>query len=104
MAKKKQPIRVTDVGDFLLHTGLLFEINRRILHPLGLAMEVEFPSDGGNSRVSAIWDCRKDPEGVVFEEKTFQAGSAKYKKYMNTKGTKALASRKEKLGYLEQTE
>jgi hypothetical protein len=27
-------------GEFLLNTGLLFEINRKVLHPFGLALEL----------------------------------------------------------------
>ena len=32
--------RVADPAKLLLETGLLFDINRSILHPLGLALEV----------------------------------------------------------------
>lgn len=94
--------RITEVTKFLLDTGLLFEINRRVLHPLGLALEVSL--DGDNATVSAVWDCRNDPEGVTYEEGTFKYGARKYATYMEHHGLKALQSRKEKLGYLEQTE
>lgn len=92
--------------------GYLQEVNRRLLHPLGLALEVERATeptrillltepavealralarrmridptqvkamdaleqliDGsevlqpGDARLSSVWDCRDDPEGVIF--------------------------------------
>lgn len=103
MAKTKiaQVERITEVSDFLLKTGLLFEINRKVLHPLGLALEVSV--DGEDATVSAIWDCRKDPEGVLFDDKTFKFGSKKLESYMKKRGTKALRSRQDKLGFIEQT-
>jgi len=32
--------RIAEPGQYLMDTGLLFEINRRVLHPFGLALEV----------------------------------------------------------------
>lgn len=46
--------------------GLLQEVNRRLLHPLGLALEVVVMGYGGE-RFGRIWDFRDDPEGIVFE-------------------------------------
>ena len=45
--------------------GLLQEINRFFLHPLGLALEFR-QDDKGNDSINGIWDCREDPEGVLF--------------------------------------
>ncbi len=50
--------------------GFLQELNRCFLHPLGLAMAVKIEGEGTiNSAVefSGIWDCRDDPEGIMFE-------------------------------------
>jgi hypothetical protein len=46
-------------------TGLLQEINRRLLHPCGLALEVIVAEDGTES-FGAVWDYREDPEGITF--------------------------------------
>lgn len=46
--------------------GLLHEVNRRMLHPLGLALEV-VESDGGAVRFGEVWDFRDDPEGISFD-------------------------------------
>jgi len=47
--------------------GLLHELNRTFLHPLGLALEVQLKEDG-TEVLSGIWDCTDDPEGVCFAE------------------------------------
>ncbi len=45
--------------------GYLQEINRRLLHPLGLALEIELLPDG-TERFGGVWDCREDPEGLIY--------------------------------------
>lgn len=45
--------------------GYLQELNRRFLHPLGMALEVVLHEDGSES-FGEVWDYRDDPEGMVF--------------------------------------
>lgn len=45
--------------------GYLQELNRRFLHPLGLAIEVNRDFDG-NEHFGGVWDYRDDPEGMIF--------------------------------------
>lgn len=45
--------------------GYLQELNRQFLHPLGLALEVS-QADDGTVTLGGIWDCRDDPEGIIF--------------------------------------
>lgn len=47
------------------HLGFLQEVNRQLLHPCGLALEVIVDA-GGNERFGEIWDYRDDPEGILF--------------------------------------
>lgn len=69
-----------DVGEFR-DRGYLQEVNRRFLHPLGLALEVRSPADGFLDRLRAlrrawqeskgwtmggVWDYRDDPEGMRY--------------------------------------
>lgn len=56
------------IKDFV-DSGYLHEINRRVLHPLGLALEVVEEADGSCS-FSGVQDFRDDPEGMVFAEDT----------------------------------
>lgn len=51
-------------------SGLLQEVNRMFLHPLGVALSVVTEKDG-SSRMGPIWDYRDDPEGLMFHESTF---------------------------------
>ncbi|KKK49671.1 hypothetical protein LCGC14_3132700, partial [marine sediment metagenome] len=48
--------------------GFIQEINRRILHPCGLAIEVIVDKDTGEETLGGIWDYRDDPEGLRFAE------------------------------------
>lgn len=56
--------QVIDVKEFR-EKGYLQEVNRRFLHPLGLALAVNI-SDDGIWTLDSIWDSRDDPEGFVF--------------------------------------
>jgi hypothetical protein len=73
--------------------GYLHEINRLVLHPLGLALEVmleECPFCGHESRedcgmcdehglverLGTVWDCREDPEGIRYGEDTLSSAKA----------------------------
>lgn len=49
--------------------GYLHEVNRRLLHPLGLALEVVVEDDGTH-RLGGVWDYRDDPEGITFAPDT----------------------------------
>jgi len=88
----------------LLDTGLLFEINRRVLHPLGMALAVSIDDDPGEAIIAGVWDCRDDPEGIRFTDELFSLGIKKYEDYLEQRGNAALAARKILLGYLIQGE
>lgn len=47
-------------------SGYLQEVNRRFLHPLGLALELGAATPDGVLYINGIWDCRDDPEGIRF--------------------------------------
>jgi hypothetical protein len=58
-------IKYMDVKEFR-RLGYLQELNRRFLHPLGLALAVGVHEDG-TEVLAEIWDYRDDPEGIRFE-------------------------------------
>lgn len=58
------PIKKMSVREFR-ERGYLQELNRRFLHPLGLAIEVALDEDGVE-RFGQVWDYRDDPEGLIF--------------------------------------
>ncbi len=45
--------------------GIIQEVNRQFLHPLGLAIET-IVNDDGTEQLGGIWDYRNDPEGIIF--------------------------------------
>jgi hypothetical protein len=47
--------------------GLLQEVNRRFLHPMGLALETVIEDDS-SEHFGQVWDSRDDPEGFEFGE------------------------------------
>ena len=58
-------IKRMDIKEFR-EFGYLQEVNRRFLHPLGLALEVKINDETGKETLGGIWDYRDDPEGMVF--------------------------------------
>jgi hypothetical protein len=51
--------------------GLLQEVNRLFLHPMGLALECVIEDDG-TEHFGQVWDSRDDPEGFVFAEAAYE--------------------------------
>jgi hypothetical protein len=97
------PTKYMDLREFL-DSGLLFEINRTVLHPLGLAMEVTVSSEDPSSvTISGIWDCRDEEEGVTYAPETFVRGSEKYQRFLDESGGERLRMRARRLGFVLQT-
>lgn len=87
----------------LLDTGLLFDLNRRVLHPEGLALGVQV-NDQKEVMDVFIWDAREDPEGITFTGEAFVTGAEKLHTYQQTTECKARQdARIERFGYVEQT-
>jgi len=61
----------------LVDNGTLHEVNRLVLHPMGLALAVEFDGDGKATGISMIRD--DDPEGIVYAPETLLPGLNKEK-------------------------
>lgn len=82
---------------FLKENGLLFEMNRAVLHPLGLTLQID--DDG---RVELLRT--DDPAGMVFPANAFIEGESRMLEYMAKEGSSRLASRQAFLRYVEQTD
>jgi hypothetical protein len=75
MAEK---IKRIDLDDFR-RLGFLQELNRRFLHPLGLALEVYVDKDTGKvTGLGGIWDYRDDEEGMFFGDDTIKQEKIDY--------------------------
>ena len=58
-------IKRIDIKEFR-EKGYLQEVNRRFLHPLGLALEVKL-NDDGEEVLGGVWDSRDDEEGIYYD-------------------------------------
>lgn len=56
--------------------GFVQEINRRLLHPCGLALEVIVDTETGEEKFGGVWDYRDDPEGMYYSEGTLSRTKA----------------------------
>jgi hypothetical protein len=68
-------IKHMDIKEFR-EMGLLAELNRVFLHPLGLALEVTIEEDG-TEKLGGIWDYRDDPEGMLYSASHFPVDKIK---------------------------
>jgi hypothetical protein len=62
--KQGEDIKRIDIKEFR-EFGWVQEINRLMLHPAGLALEVNVAEDGTET-LGGVWDYRDDPEGMAF--------------------------------------
>lgn len=93
-------IKRNEAIKFLLDSGLLFEINRAVLHPLGLAFAVKIDEKTGEADFDGLWDGRDEDEGIVFTDEVLEAGTTKYFKYLEDEGFERFQKRYEKLGFV----
>lgn len=73
--------KIEDAAKFLHDSGLLFELNRAVLHPRGLALGVTVSDDESDIEFDVIYDYRDD--GIVFGEQLFNEGEKKLNTYMD---------------------
>jgi len=57
-------IKRIDIKEFR-EKGYLQELNRRFLHPLGMALEIR--QENGVETLGGIWDYREDEEGIYYD-------------------------------------
>lgn len=100
----KQPKRLKDPAKFLMDNGLLFEINRSVLHPFGLALEVQIDDETGKVTLGGVWDYRTDNDGLRYTDGAFVDGAKKFDGFLKRFGLKRMRSRKKLLGYVRQGE
>ncbi len=77
--------------------GVLQEINRLLLHPRGLALQIDVQEDG-ETAVCKIWDSREDPEGIHYEEVDLVTGASQFQQILDNKSEDRMAA----LGYIVQ--
>lgn len=63
----EKEIKIIDIKEFR-EKGYIQELNRRFLHPLGMAIEVVVDNNG-EEKLGGIWDYREDEEGIYYDIK-----------------------------------
>lgn len=91
-----------DQGISLLYNnGLLFAINREILHPFGLAIGVKVEDDGKISG-GVLFDHSNNHNGMNFDPPSLIEGAIKYNKFLKETGASKKEIRRKNLGYILQ--
>lgn len=85
---------------FLLDNGLIFEINRTILHQFGMVLSVDIDEDSESKAVLSLMST-DDEDGMIFDPETFEEGWLKYSKFLE-KNKDKIKARKESLGFILQ--
>jgi hypothetical protein len=94
--------RIKNHARFLLDNGLIFEINRKVLHPLGLALVIDVdPEDHRKLVIDGVYET-EDTEGFIFDSEAYKEGQAKYDKFLEEGGHYRINARIEKFGYVVQ--
>ena len=84
---------------YLVDKGLLFEINRKVLHPLGLAMIIDI-SRGKSKQLSIIGIAETDdPDGFMYPDEAFEIGADNYQRFLDAGTQKRLDHRQKKFGF-----
>lgn len=87
---------------YLINNGLIFEINRKVLHPIGLALVVDVDYKNRNKLSITGLVETEDREGFLYDSDGFKVGSEKYEKFLKKVGQERLDHRFAKYGFLEQ--
>jgi hypothetical protein len=96
--------RIKGFARYMVDNGLLFEINRKVLHPLGLALVADVDYDNPKYlRLDGLYKI-DDPEGFQYDPETFDVNKETFQKFLDKEGNGRLASRKRILGYIIQGE
>lgn len=87
---------------YLIDNGLLFEINRKVLNPLGLALAAEQNPDNAKWLNLHLYETMDD-DGIVYDEESFEFNKSKYDEYLRREGQAKILLREKLLGFIEQT-
>ncbi|QDU20600.1 ParB N-terminal domain-containing protein [Urbifossiella limnaea] len=85
--------------DFMIDSGLLFELNRRVLHPFGIRLVVRVADTGEKSW--GLKDCRSDPRSLSFPPAVQAQAEEKFARFLEAFGRAQLdrpARREESIG------
>lgn len=89
----------------LLDEGLLFEINRQVLHPFGLALAMEWDDKEAGGEPDRVVLLRTDDrDGMTFTTDALLEGEEKLHAFLEKEGNSRLAGRRMLLGFVHQVD
>lgn len=83
--------------DYLVESGLLYELNRTVLHPVGVSLVVD-----ETTNTLGLLDFRSNPEAAAYSATNVAANAKKYLTFMMEFGQGQEDRREEKLGKARQ--
>jgi hypothetical protein len=93
---------VSKFPKYLVDNGLIFEINRKVLHPLGLALVVDVERGNKKNLTITALLATEDQDGFLYDEEGYNIGNEKFQKFLSKEGQKRLDNRYAKYGFIEQ--
>lgn len=93
--------RIENPVQFLRDHGILFEINRQVLHPLGLELSFTLNDEGRITDI-ALSDNRASPDPIYFAPDAFEQGRTSYEQYLKDHGRRNMQKRRQ-VGMVIQT-
>lgn len=84
-------------AEYLFESGLLFEINRSILHSVGIGIVVK--KDETGKMILDFKDYRDKPEELIFTEPVYKRGHEKLEDFMVDFGHDQVKKRTKVLGW-----
>lgn len=87
--------------EFLRNNGILFEMNRQVLHPLGLELQIHLNDEGRITGIDLL-DNRDNPQPIFFPPESYNEGREKYETYLKEHGRRNIQKRRQ-LGVVIQT-
>ncbi len=93
--------KIENPVEFLIDNGILFEINRQILHPLGMQLEIELDESGSVQDLDLL-DNRASDEPIYFSAEEYNEGRQRYENYMDSAGRRNIQKRR-RMGLVIQT-
>lgn len=103
MWREAEDMKAQVAAQYLLDTGLLFEINRKVLHPFGLALSVTTDDTTGDATGEFGLVKTDDLEGMEFTVGQFMESQAKLDNFLQHEGgAERLAKRITGLGFVTQ--
>ena len=83
----------------LMDSALLVEINRRVLHPFGISLNVEVDEETGAFVGFALADFRDTPEDCFHSEAFLEEARGRLRKFLAAEGEARLQRRRAALGF-----